>query len=531
MILTILSWVVTPLQSGIFTVNTIQLSQKLPMLSSPGLFSLEEQANKSTLKFVNEGYGVSWLNMTMPAFTTESYALAPFLPSDDKQAFGTSRTWTGNTVLYETDLECQPAKSIPDSNTSRLTFADTRGCVAQHVVDNSLVTFNDPGGYYLGYLGDGPIDSSGLDGRSPSLKDAGCNTSSLHEFLAIWGRLSSVTAMFCWTKYYTQDVQATIYLSNYSVQSVRPISERRELSQQTFNYTRFEQLIVTNTMPEQVARFGQFFVPYTGPQYPEGSSPQLYIPKPYDIADVSVIDQRNRLKELGAISFSMLTPFALGVSGLPPEALLTPSNLQSAFRDAHRMLFSLAMHSVTEPPVETGPDTIGILEASVGAVVMIAALTYSVIALLGVVVLLTLYLLSVYRNRPLHLPYSPNCIASVLALTRPKMGQLSIFRSLDCAENGVLTEKLKDEHFSLQMQGYESSLNSTWQRESQSNESTEDEDGVSEAKFWPWELRGVVGVVFVVLLIGTICAVWVLRGLIQRKDGESLTVAHLQGFV
>ncbi|KAL1970743.1 hypothetical protein VTN77DRAFT_2577 [Rasamsonia byssochlamydoides] len=522
LILVILSWVVTPLQSGIFSIQTIQKSQNITILSSPGLVSLEEQTKTLTLNFVNEGYSVTWLNMSMPAFTTESYALAPFLPSDDKQAIGMNQTWTGNTVLYQTDLDCQPAQSIPDRNSSRLTFSDGRGCVAQDVVANSLISFNEPGGYYLGYEGDGPIDVYGINGTSPSLQQAGCNASSLHEFLAVWGRDFSMTAMFCWTKYYTQDVEATVYLPNYSVQSVRPISERRELSEQTFNYTRFEQLIVSNTMPEQVARYGQYFAPYTGPQYPPDSSPQLYIPNPYDISDVSVIDQSSRLQKLGADSMSVLTPFAFGVSGLSPQALLTPSNLQSAFQDAHRMLFSLAIYSVTEAPVEVSSNTTGILEASVGAVVMVEAFTYPVIASLGVVTLLTAYLLCAYRNRTLHLPYSPNSIASVLGLARQRMEPFSVFRSLDCAEEGVFTRKLKDEHFKLQIPGHESRLNPRRQGEGQDEVPAAKESSFTKAKSWPWELRRAVGFIFIFILTGTIAAVLVLQDLIQRNDGLPL---------
>jgi hypothetical protein len=518
--LVILSWVATPLQSGIFTVSTIQISRNLTMHSSPGLLSLEEQANTLTLNFINEGYGVTWLNMSMPAFTTESYALAPFFPSDTQKWIGTSQTWTGNTLLYQTELDCQATKAIPDRNSSWLTFADGQGCVAREVVSASLVTSNKPGGYYLGYKGDGPIDGFSPNGTSPSLQEAGCNASSPHEFLAVWGRDSTMNAMFCWTKYYTQDVEATVFLPNYSVQSVRPTAERRELSEQLFNSARFEQLIVTNTMPEQIARYGEYFVPYTGPQYSQDASPQLYVPNPYDICDVSVIDQTSRLKALGADSLSVLTPFALGVSGLSPQALLNASNLQTAFQDAHRMLFSLAIRSVMQAPVDMGPNMSGTLAASMGAVVMVEALTYPVIASLGVVALLTACLLYLYRNRPLHLPYSPNSIASVLGLACQQMKPSLVFQSLDCAEDGVFIKKLEGEHFQLRMPGLDSPPDSNWHEEEQDEKPIAEEHGVSEAMSWPWELGRVVGVIFVFILISIIVAVWVLRLLVQRMNGK-----------
>ncbi|KKA17766.1 hypothetical protein T310_8296, partial [Rasamsonia emersonii CBS 393.64] len=355
LILVILSWVVTPLQSGIFTVRTIQKSETLPMLSSPGLVSLEEQASTLTMNFVNEGYDVAWLNMNMPPFTTRSYALAPFLPSYDRQVIGTNRTFTGNTVLYQTDLDCQLADSVTRStkgiNSTLLTFDDGHGCVARNLLEYYFTTRAGYNGYYIGYYGDGSLDSDAYADSTPSLQAAGCNASSLHEFIAIWDRDPSLVAMFCWTKYYTQDVEATISLPDNTVQTVRPISERRELSEQTFNYTRFEQIIVTQSMPQQSQ----------GPS--NASSPQTPIPEQYDISDLAVIEQTSRLQALNTTSFSMLTPFALGLSGLSPQDLLIPSNLQSAFQDAHRVLFALAMHSIMKDPVAVGPNVTGVFEA------------------------------------------------------------------------------------------------------------------------------------------------------------------------
>jgi hypothetical protein len=509
-ILIILSWVVTPLQSGIFTVSTVQISQNLTMLSSPGLISLEEQDNTLTMNFMNEGYDVAWLNMDMPPFTTRSYALAPFLPSDDTRAVGTNQTWTGNTVLYQTDLDCQPAESVTrPSNSTMLTFNDGHGCDAQGLLMYYFATIATFTGYYTGYNGDGPLDTGGpMSMRTPALQAAGCNASALHEFLAIWSYNGSLVAMFCWTKYYTQDVEATISLPENTIESVRSISERKELSEEAFNYTRFEQIIVTQSVPQQ-------------PQNPSNStSPQTPILEQYDVSDTAIINQLSRLQAMGVSSLSMLTPFALGFSGLSPQALLTPSNLQNAFQDAHRALFSLAVHSVMDEPLRTGPNVTGALVASAGAVVLIETFTYIVIGSLGLIVLLTLYLLLAYRNRILHLPCSPNSIASVLGLARHQMEPFSIFHSLGTADDVVFKRRLEDECFRLQMEGHDSCLTSSYRAEQQNEKSAVEESGVTPAKPWPWVLRRVVGVIFILVLTSIIAAVCLLRDLIQRNDGE-----------
>ncbi|KKA18808.1 hypothetical protein T310_7248, partial [Rasamsonia emersonii CBS 393.64] len=161
-------------------------------------------------------------------------------------------------------------------------------------------------------------------------------------------------------------------------------------------------------------------------------------------------------------------------------------------------------------------------EASVGAVVMVKTFTYLVIGFLGVVVLLTVYLLCAYRNRILHLPYSPNSIASILGLARHQMEPFSVFRSLGSADDVVFKRRLKDEHFMLQVHDHETCLTSSFRAEAQDRESVVEESGVADAKPWPWELRRVVGLIFIFMLTGIIAAVCALRGLIQRNNGLPL---------
>jgi hypothetical protein len=151
-----------------------------------------------------------------------------------------NQSWTGKTVLYQTDLDCQPAKPITiPKNSDIWTFDDGKGCVAR----GRLPAFTLNTSYslsYVGYYGDGPLDGN----QTPQMSAAGCNSSAQHEFLAVSSNNNFTLATFCWTKYYTQDVEATVTLPGNAVQSVRPLSVRRELSKQKFNYTLFEKLLL-----------------------------------------------------------------------------------------------------------------------------------------------------------------------------------------------------------------------------------------------------------------------------------------------
>jgi hypothetical protein len=434
--------------------------------------------------------------MSMPEFTTKQYALAPFSPSNDSKLLGLNQSWTGKTVLYQTDLDCQPAKSVTlEKNSSMLTFDDGQGCVARGLL-LSLNLNSSYNVYYIGYNGDGIDDS----GQTPKLSVAGCNASALHEFLAVSSNHSSLLAMFCWTKYYTQDVEATVTLPENAVQSVRPLSVRRELSEQKFNYTLFEQLIVTETIAQPTYKM----------------PPQSPILGRHDISDVSPINPENRAAEMGVLALSMLTPFALGISGFSGPDLFTTSNLQSAFQDAHRMLFALAVHSTMQQPTAGAGNITGIQEASVGALFMVEPFTYLVVGFLGLVVMLTIYLLLAYKRRMLYLNHSPNSIAAILGLAHPQMGSDSIFRGIDRASDREVAGKLGKQHFKLERHENGSCLISN---EPQNEIVVSREEGSYDARPWPWELRRVTGMAFVTILGGSIVVVVLLRSLIRHNDG------------
>lgn len=108
-----------------------------------------------------------------------------------------------------------------------------------------------------------------------------CGSTALHQFLAVWKiatwnatidfqNSSIFTASFCWPKYFQQEVEATVRFPDFSVESIRPISEKRELSEQVFDYTLFEKLIVTEALPKKPTN---------------STSPQTNNPNRYDISD------------------------------------------------------------------------------------------------------------------------------------------------------------------------------------------------------------------------------------------------------
>lgn len=496
----ILFWAVTPLQSGIFTVDSVAKAQIQPMMRSAGFISLEEQADTLSLNFMNDGYDIIWLGQRLPSFTTMKYAVAPFLPYTDSKIVGANETWTGNTTLYDTTLTCQKPKSFyrTPNETYEVTADDGHGCVAP-AFTNLCAPVSYPGT---------------SDPRNISANYISACHSSAHEFLATvrWedgscldsNGSSSIFAMFCRAEYFQQDVEATVNLPDFSVKSVRSISGKRELSDDSFNFTLFESIIVNKTLPQK-AQLSQ--------------SPQAPDPNRRDISADTIIAQDVNLKKLGVDSTSNLTPFALRITGLPAAALFQPENMQNAFEAAHQMLFALAVQAVLRSPSNTMPGTQGIAAASVRAVVMVPVFTYLVIGFLCAVVILTIALVCIYRGRALKLPHGPNSVASTMALISRKPGLLSV-----CESAGILDAKITGE--SCKGRNMHSNFSTTgvqvMEPPMSEGDSCVDENTTANSRptAWPWEISLLGGIPFILVQAGSIAAVLLLQKMILKSNGR-----------
>lgn len=394
-----------------------------------GLIPLEEQASKLSLNFMNRGYSVGWLNMSMPPYSTRSYALAPFEPVAEQGFLGHNHYWSGYTVLYQADLNCHSARSAmfnPDSR--KISFDDGEGCFARDLVDQTTVPYVAD---YITYWGN-QMDPK--PDPSYSLNNS-CGEKALHESLAYLKCSNQSVAIFCWSEYYEQDVEATITLSNKSVRSIRPINGRRKLPGNVFNSSRFEQIISTQNMPDEDV----------------GTPPQTPLARQFDKSGLTTVDARSRLGELAvSASGTSLVPFMFGLTNYTLDELCSPDSLAVAYQDTYRTLFALAIQSLFSETATNDSTSKGILQISVGAVVMIEAFTYMVIVFLAIITLLLIYVLCAYNRRVLNLPYSPNSIGSILAVARHQMSTSSLFQHLSFVDNAEFARKLKDVWFHLE---------------------------------------------------------------------------------
>ncbi|KAJ9300013.1 hypothetical protein DTO217A2_7978 [Paecilomyces variotii] len=500
-ILVILFWAVTPLQSGIFAVTSVSRTQVQPMIGSVGFISLEEQADKLNLDFVNDGHDIIWLGQKLPSFTTMKYTLAPFLPSAESTISGSNKTWTGNTILYDTTLTCESPASISrtPNDTGKVTPDDGHGCSAPGILDSCTV--------------------SGPAGSPPNISmsyTSVCNPNA-HKFLAAvrWDdgscllgvkSNSSSSVMFCHAEYFQQSVEATVRLPDLSVQSVRPISEKKELLMDSFNFTLFEEIIVNQVVPQK---------------HQNNSSPQAVDHDRADISAATILSQDVILQKLNVISVSKMVPFAVQLSGLPASSLFQPENLQNAFEDAHQLLFALAVQEVLRAPSNTTSDMTGIAESSVGAVIMVPVFTYLVIGFLSLIIMFSIILLCIYRSRKLNLPYGPNSIASTIALLHRVGGLVLACQSITIPGTKAIRKVGRRNYSHLQSEADGGQLKGALVSEV---DDTVEAKPTSSHKptAWPWELSSLGGIPFIVTQAASIAAVVLLHKLVLKNNGLAL---------
>ena len=63
--------------------------------------------------FLDKVYVIAWLNETLPFSTTRDFTVAPFTDDRSPEMASTDETLTASTLLYEAEMDCEPAKLIP----------------------------------------------------------------------------------------------------------------------------------------------------------------------------------------------------------------------------------------------------------------------------------------------------------------------------------------------------------------------------------------------------------------------------------
>lgn len=128
----IVFWVITPLQSAIFNTGTVTRTIKMNMMTTSQPLPLGLQATALNASFLNTAYGISWLNQSLPPFSTRQHTALPFQLYPAHQLSSHSETWTATTDAFSTSLSCSPANVT--LTPLGYSFSNGKGCTASEIV-------------------------------------------------------------------------------------------------------------------------------------------------------------------------------------------------------------------------------------------------------------------------------------------------------------------------------------------------------------------------------------------------------------
>ncbi|KAH0497771.1 hypothetical protein TgHK011_005056 [Trichoderma gracile] len=424
-IMVIIFWMITPLQSSCLGTGPVLMNKTVAM-SAPSMFmdSLT-QATYMDQSVMNSGYAMAWLERSYPPFTTPDYALMPFQPAESVE--GNIANFTGTTTKYWTDLKCWPAEiehtysgpSMYANTMNTYNFINGMGCNASKIVAQSLSSEHQ-----MLYI---PYQDSAWGEVALSWT---CSDDAFNQYLATWSRFDNITnttdiqALFCETSYYKQNVSALIRLPGYVPvdDQISPLSSAEPLQVTEFNSSAFEYLVGNGMSSVEVPRDWPF---------------------------ANLLDLYTRLTAFGLpYPFSPMMGLMVGMNNYSVDAYRNTTLMGDSYRSAHKMMFSLAFHSMLVN--NTGSHLVdGNAFGVKYGIIVSRVFTALVEGGLALVAFLSLVLLWISHGNPTLLSSDPASLGSLIALVQKSPRMLSNFNGKGNLTADQLKEKLGDCTFKL----------------------------------------------------------------------------------
>ncbi len=463
-------------------------------------------------------YGFAWLNESLPAFTSADYVVAPFAVNGGSRGTDTAdETLSAATLLYETDLACEPANIIP-TTPSQLAggnevynITNSQGFnmqIGQHTQGNGAA-YNQTTGSFQGYC---HVDSPPPLNSSQITTDYPCGSpNASYTFLAIWqndqkngdDESKGLLAAFCKPTYYSQLAYVTVFQQNLSIKMIAPSGNRAVLDPLAFNHGLFE-----------------------------------------DIVGGSKIDQAARVSTLGLGYEAYGTvPTVIGIglarTAMPHSQLPQSNNFGEVIATAYRLMFSLAAQTQMSYNKATIPTSIGRGE-TVDAVVMNRIFAIVIEVLLAILAAIAVLVLVLNAIRPNKLQSDPHSMAYSMALSSSGASQplLNSLAMHEMATASQLDTAYRDLKFILK-EGFQSPIRCISLLSDPPKQSAQDVQDVSKdpseaplprvAKPASVELLSLAfGIPFTIILAVLIVALAVLKFFSGKYNGKQLLSLELR---
>ena len=418
-------WTITPLQSAIFGKQAVTLTRSTAMSIRSGLIPVEDQAAIFDVSILNAAYGSTWYDQDLPEYTTAEYTVLPFSPVDFATS-GMDETWTFNTTRYATDLDCWLANQnvvIESSGSGEFTFDNGEGCAV-----NISLSGGEEGHYaiqYIGYETNADLDWA--------LHNTYCGSDASHQFLAIVGQgigtganatFGSITAMFCEPSYMKQEVSIAVDASTSKPvnSSLVELGSWTQLDDSLFNSSAFEYLLHTGFSSVVMDR---------------------------DYPDNLILTQYAKMYDLN-VSWPLtnMVGFAVGLQNGSLADLVDTTVLQESYAAAHKLIFSSAFSQLVSQTEELRTNN-GVVKYTMYGIVISRPISIVVECLLAVVAILGALLLCAIARSKSNLHSDPDSTASLFEMTQKEETLLCHFSNMDRLSETAIHARISDDQFLL----------------------------------------------------------------------------------
>ena len=425
----IIFWVLTPLQSAIFGSGPVIVRRSVAIAAKSQLIPVGEQADAIDPILLHRAFGAKYLGQSYPPFTTAEYAFRPFEVMSSIAAPLEAQNITGATTMYYADLDCWPAEVEQSPIPNTYNFQNGRGCNSTvHPLQLNPNSYR----YKLVYMGyhDSPYALDAISGPECPRKTAE------HQFLGVMMERTEdadrpeMTALFCETSYWKQNVTVTVSGDNFvpDSSSIRRLSSPEPLSAEEYNSTGLEFLLGSGHSSVERVR-----------DYP---------------AD-ELLSHEDRVNGTGlAVPLDCLVPFAIDDVNRTMTDFLDEEFMKDRFKAAHKTMFALAINRLqSKSAAVASEEPINGYQTIILHGVIVSRLFSAIVEGLLIGLGLSAIALCILNSRlESKLSHDPASLGDLINVVRDSTQLLECFKSKDDMDEMELSRAFSNQNIRLQLQ-------------------------------------------------------------------------------
>ncbi|KAI1323754.1 hypothetical protein F5Y16DRAFT_424670 [Xylariaceae sp. FL0255] len=499
----ILHWLVMPLSASIFSTGQVNTSVTMPA-TRYNLPSLGQQASGfGSANIEVMGYAITWLNQSLPSWSTPKWTLLPVIPQEESLGVQTNSNLTIATAKLWANFSCSPAKGVYNRTLASiynktLVSVDHTTLAPSLPSDTPFLPYSIDGGEEcsLPTLGNHPYFYQLVYGHP-------CSSTFVAVYVSYNETAPEITAAACDVQYMRQNVTVQVsmdqlypYPDSIQPQGPAEIMSNATFDRDTFEWTNFPWSNSLESIP-----LSSFFASFQVPVHDDSSLMEIFAP----------------------------TAIALGTQDHTLADYHNSTVLVSGYQNMHELLFVLAASRLLASDSAIAEGTTVIVSSTRFGIIVSDLLALALETLLIFVAFLVAVLWQFCSARRTFLSSEPASILHHMSLIRDSSSARSDSLGTGAENSKELHKKLEGLTFSLERSPFLNPRKAVlridnWQQSrSHSRYRLMDAASTHAAGAYtsviPGALKPSVGFIFVLINTAALCVLVYLERVDQSQNG------------